>query len=110
MVDNTNNINNNHRSRTRKIVEEFVSCLFRGEKVMPILHYAPLSPPCRSVLLLGRILNIDFDLRLVDVLKGDNMKPEFIEVCVCVCVCARSFNQFLKINNKNLALFAHVLV
>lgn len=85
MVDKSK-INYNHSrtrtpTRTRKIVEEFVSCLFRGEKVMPILHYAPLSPPCRSVLLLGRILNIDFDLRVVDVLKGDNMKPEFIEVC-----------------------------
>lgn len=81
MVDK-NNINLNHsRSRTRNIVTEFVFCLFRGEKVMPILHYAPLSPPCRSVLLLARILNIDFDLRVVDILKGDNMKPEFIEVC-----------------------------
>lgn len=80
MVDKSNKIHN--RCRTHKIVEEFVSCLFRGEKVMPILHYAPLSPPCRSVLLLGRILNIEFDLRVIDVLKGDNMKPEFIEVCV----------------------------
>lgn len=67
-------------TRTRKIVEDFVACLFRGEKTMPILHYLPPSPPCRAVLLLGRILNIDFDLRLIDLMKGDHMKPEFIEV------------------------------
>lgn len=67
-------------ARTRRIVEEFVSCLFRGEKMMPVLHYLPPSPPCRAVLLLGRLLNIDFDLRLIDLLKGDHMKPEFIEV------------------------------
>lgn len=73
-------VENNKRFRTRRIVEEFVHCLFRGEKIMPILHYAPLSPPSRSVLMLGRVLNLEFDLRLVDVMKGDNLKPEFIEV------------------------------
>lgn len=67
-------------ARTRRIVEEFVFCLFRGEKVMPILHYLPPSPPCRSVLLLGKLLNIEFDLRIVDVLKGDHLKPEYVEV------------------------------
>lgn len=67
-------------TRTRRIVEEFVYCLFRGEKVMPVLHYLPPSPPCRAVLLLGRLLNIEFDLRLLDVTKGEQLKPEFIEV------------------------------
>lgn len=67
-------------ARTRRIVEEFVFCLFRGEKVMPVLHYIPPSPPCRCVLLLGRLINIEFDLRLVDLMKGEHLKPEFIEV------------------------------
>lgn len=75
MVDNNKKV-----ARTRRIVEEFVSCLFRGEKTMPILHYLPPSPPCRAVLLLGRLLNIDFDLRLVDLSHGEHKKPEFIEV------------------------------
>lgn len=75
MVDNKKSA-----TRTRRIVEEFVSCLFRGEKTMPILHYLPPSPPCRAVLLLGRLLNIDFDLRFIDLLKGDHLKPEYIEV------------------------------
>lgn len=47
---------------------------------MPVLHYLPPSPPCRAVLLLGRLLNIEFDLRLLDILKGEHLKPEFIEV------------------------------
>lgn len=67
-------------ARTRRIVEEFVFCLFRGEKTMPILHYLPQSAPCRAVLLLGKLLNIDFDLRFVDLLNGEHLKPEFIEV------------------------------
>lgn len=67
-------------SRTRKIVEEFVYCLFRGEKMMPVLHYFPPSPPCRAVLILGRMLNIEFDLRVVNIMEGEQMRPEFLEV------------------------------
>ncbi|XP_055295583.1 glutathione S-transferase D7-like isoform X2 [Sitodiplosis mosellana] len=51
-----------------------------GEKTMPILHYLPPSPPCRTVLLLGKLLNIDFDLRLIDIVKGEHLKPEYIEI------------------------------
>lgn len=67
-------------ARTRRIVEEFVSCLFRGDKIMPVLYYLPPSAPCRAVLLLGKLLNIEFDLRLVDLMKGEHLKPEFVEV------------------------------
>lgn len=71
-------------TRTRKIVEQFVYCLFSGEKMMPVLHYFPASPPCRAVLLLGRMLNIDFDLRVVNIMEGDNLKPEYIEVSLTI--------------------------
>lgn len=67
-------------ARTIRIVEEFVSCLFRGEKTMPVLFSYPLSPPCRAVLLLGRLLNIEFDLRITDISKGENLLPEFVKV------------------------------
>lgn len=69
-------------TRTRKIVEEFVYCLFRGEKMMPVLHYFPASAPCRAVLILGRMLNIEFDLRLVNILEGEQIEPEFLEVSI----------------------------
>lgn len=74
MVDHKND------TRTHRIAEEFVLCLFRGEKVMPILYYVPQSPPCRAVLLLGRLLNIEFDLRFLDILNGEHLKAEFLEV------------------------------
>lgn len=67
-------------TRTRKIVEQFVYCLFRGDKMMPILYYLPPSAPCRSVLLLGKMINLEFDLRIVNVLEGEHLKPEFIAV------------------------------
>lgn len=75
MVDNSKTKANN----TRKIVEEFVYCLFRGEMMMPVLHYLPPSPPCRAVLLLGRMLNIEFDLKQVNLMEGEHLKPEFIQ-------------------------------
>lgn len=48
--------------------------------MMPVLHYFPPSPPCRAVLILGRMLNIEFDLRVVNIMEGDQLKPEFLEV------------------------------
>lgn len=67
-------------TRTRRIVEDFVFCLFRGEKVMPVLYYIVPSAPCRAVRLLGRLLNIEFELRLIDMSKGEHLKPEYLEV------------------------------
>lgn len=67
-------------ARTRRIVEQFVYCLFSGEKMLPVLHYFGPSPPCRSVLLLGKMLKIDFDLRVVNILEGDHLKPELAAV------------------------------
>lgn len=75
-------------TRTRRIVEEFVFCLFRGEKVMPVLYYVPPSAPCRAVLLLGRLLNIEFELRFLDILNGEQLKPEFVEVSGKVGACS----------------------
>lgn len=69
---------------TRRVVEEFVFSLFRGENsnMAPVLHYIPPSPPCRAVLLLGRMLNINFDLKVVNLMEGEHMKPEYIQVII----------------------------
>lgn len=66
--------------QTSKIVEQFVYCLFRGHQMMPVLYYLPPSPPCRSVLLLGKMLDIEFDLRAINVLEAEQLKPEFVQV------------------------------
>lgn len=65
---------------TRKIVEQFVICLFRGDNMKPVLYYLPPSPPCRALLMLARMLGIEFDLKIVNILEGDHMKPEFLKV------------------------------
>jgi glutathione S-transferase len=46
----------------------------------PTLYYLPPSPPCRSVLLLGRMLGIDFDLKTVNVLEGEHLKQDFTQI------------------------------
>lgn len=66
--------------RTRAIVVDFVHCLFRGEHMTPVLYYFPPSPPCRTLLLLGRLLGLEFELRVVDVLRGEQLRPEYVKV------------------------------
>ncbi|CRL07086.1 CLUMA_CG020085, isoform A [Clunio marinus] len=44
------------------------------------LYYLPTSPPCRAVLLLGRILGLDFNLRLTNIQEGEHMKKDFLEL------------------------------
>lgn len=66
---------------TKEIVEKFVFALFRGRNnMMPILYYFPPSPPCRAVLLLGKMIGLDFDLRSVSVLEGEQLKPDYVQV------------------------------
>lgn len=48
---------------------------------MPIdLYSMRLSPPCRAVLMTGRQLNIDLNVKNVDLSEGEQMKPEFLKV------------------------------
>ncbi|KAI4460154.1 glutathione s transferase d10 isoform a-related [Holotrichia oblita] len=42
-------------------------------------YYFPPSPPCRSVLLLARTLGIEFNLKLVNILEGEQMSPEYVK-------------------------------
>lgn len=66
---------------TRKIVEEFVYSLFREKRsTMPILYYVSPSPPCRAVLLLSRMLDLRMELREIDLLKSEQLRPEFVKV------------------------------
>ncbi|EDW85715.1 uncharacterized protein Dwil_GK23004 [Drosophila willistoni] len=46
----------------------------------PVLYYAPRSPPCRSVLLTAAALDVDLELRLVNVKGGENRTPEFLKL------------------------------
>ncbi|XP_013196509.2 glutathione S-transferase 1-1 [Amyelois transitella] len=47
---------------------------------MPDLYQMPGSAPCRAVLLTARALNINLNLKLVDLQRGDHLKPEFLKL------------------------------
>nr|AWX68885.1 glutathione S-transferase delta 2 [Heortia vitessoides] len=45
---------------------------------MPLdLYYTPGSSPCRAVLLAARALNVDLNLKLVDLHHQEHLKPEY---------------------------------
>lgn len=48
---------------------------------MPLtLYYDERSPPVRSVLMLIKMLNIEVDLKEVDLFKRKQLREEFLEV------------------------------
>ncbi|XP_012145418.1 glutathione S-transferase 1-1-like [Megachile rotundata] len=48
---------------------------------MPIdFYYFPPSPPCRQVLLLGKAIGVHFNLKSVNVLKGEQMAEDFVKI------------------------------
>jgi glutathione S-transferase len=48
---------------------------------MPIdLYYLPASAPCRSAMMVARVLGLEVNLKLVDLMAGEQMKPEFLKI------------------------------
>jgi len=48
---------------------------------MPIDIYSMrLSPPCRAVLMAGRELNIDLNVKTLDLSEGEQLTPEFLKL------------------------------
>lgn len=48
---------------------------------MPLdLYYHPMSPPCRAVMLTARAMGVDLNLKKLDVLGGEHLKPEFVAI------------------------------
>ena len=44
------------------------------------LYHMDISTPCRAVLMTARTLGLDLHLKVVDLLAGDHLKPEFLRV------------------------------
>lgn len=44
------------------------------------LYYVPGSAPCRAVLLTAKALNINLNLKLVDLHHGEHLKPEYLKL------------------------------
>lgn len=72
-------------NRVEIIVKEFLNSVLRGDQMLPVLYYFPISPPCRAVLLLSRMLNLKLDLKLINVLEGKHLKQEFLDV-IDLCI------------------------
>ncbi|XP_068241715.1 glutathione S-transferase 1-like [Palaemon carinicauda] len=48
---------------------------------MPVdLYYHKISAPCRSVMLTAKAIGLTLNLKELDVLKGEQMKPEFLAI------------------------------
>lgn len=43
-------------------------------------YYSPLSPPCRSVQLVAKALGLELNLKLVNMLEKEHLKPEFVKI------------------------------
>uniref|UniRef100_A0A182PZ69 glutathione transferase n=1 Tax=Anopheles epiroticus TaxID=199890 RepID=A0A182PZ69_9DIPT len=43
-------------------------------------YYLPLSAPCQSIRLLAKALGVHLNLKELDLLKGEHMKPEFLKI------------------------------
>lgn len=44
------------------------------------LYHFPLSAPSRAALLVARALGIDVDIQLVDLMKKEQLKQDFVKV------------------------------
>lgn len=43
-------------------------------------YYAPASSPCRAVQLAAKAVGIELNLKPLDLMKGEHLKPEFLKV------------------------------
>jgi glutathione S-transferase len=44
------------------------------------LYYCEASAPCRAVLLTAKALGIELNLKYIDVMAGEHLKPDFVKV------------------------------
>lgn len=78
---NTRKLNN----PTNKFTQQSASSNHRDkiEKVAmsrPILYTLHLSPPCRAVELTAKALGLDLEQKVVNLLTGDHLKPDYLKV------------------------------
>lgn len=58
-----------------------LSFQFLIDDKMPIdMYYLPPSIPCRSVMMLAKALGIHLNLKIVNIMEGEHLKPEFLRV------------------------------
>lgn len=60
-----------------------------------VLYHSPYSPFSRSVLLFLRHLNVDVEVRILDLLEEEQMSPEFLKINPQHCVPTINDNDFI---------------
>ena len=68
------------------------------------LYYVPRSAPCRSVLLVGKELGIEFNLKLVNLTEKEQLKPEFLAVSWIDSLAVRTARVCLSLSRSPLPL------
>lgn len=60
-----------------------------------LLYHSPYSPFSRSVLLLSRFLNLDIEVKVLNLLDDEQLEPEFLELNPQHCVPTLDDNGFI---------------
>jgi len=61
------------------LFKEFVDSLMKNKMTIDF-YYVPGSAPCRSVLLAAKAVGVDLNLKYLDLMKGEQLTPEFIKI------------------------------
>lgn len=65
--------------KKKKLEENSRKVLFCGMPSID-LYYLPPSPPCRAVMMVAKHVGVKLNLKTIDVLKGEHLKPPFRKV------------------------------
>lgn len=69
---------------------------------MPIdLYYAPGSPPCRFVMMVGAATHVEFNYIEVNLRSKEQLKPEFLNVSYNAYLLTCDFVQFQLKRNRD---------
>lgn len=71
------------------------------------LYGFPLSQPTRSVLLLCNATNIEYDFKIIDALKGENRKPQFLAIHPAGLLPAITDEGLGTLGDKRMKIFGH---
>jgi len=51
-----------------------------SNKGKPTFYYFPFSAPCRAVMMTAKSINLQLDMKKVDLMKGEHKEPEFLKI------------------------------
>uniref|UniRef100_A0A0A9WWR9 Glutathione S-transferase 1, isoform D n=2 Tax=Lygus hesperus TaxID=30085 RepID=A0A0A9WWR9_LYGHE len=67
-------------ARPVEIILFVVSAALQTLAGKPDLYFFTPSPPCRVVMMTAKVLGADLNLKMTDIMNGDQLKPEFLKI------------------------------